>query len=80
MLFAAFFLAVQNTERILIKSFPAVVTELILFPFEKFDELLAVSRTAIFITNGIQVEIQVSQPQLVENFTGHGNNFCISQG
>lgn len=63
---APFFLAVQNAQRILIKSFPAVIAELVLLSFEEFNKFLPVSRATVLIANGIQVKIQILQSELME--------------
>lgn len=64
--FAALFLAVEKTKRILVESGLAVFTELALLGFEEFDELLSVLRTAVRIADGVQMEIEIFQSELME--------------
>ena len=78
-LLAAFFLAVQQAEWILVKTRAAVFAERVSLRIEEIDELLAIGRTAVRIADGVQMEVQVFQSQLVENFTSHGDDFCICQ-
>ena len=75
--FAALFLAVEKTKRILVKSGLAVFTELALLGFEEFDELLSVLRTAVRIADGVQMEIKIFQSELMENLTSHRDDFRI---
>ena len=75
--FAALFLAVEKSKRILVKSGLAVFTELALLGFEEFDELLSVLRTAVRIADGVQMEIEIFQSELMENLTSHRDDFRI---
>ena len=75
--FAALFLAVEKTKRILVKSGLAVFTELALLGFEEVDELLSVLRTAVRIADGVQMEIEIFQSELMENLTSHRDDFRI---